>query len=273
MKPTTNQIQNKSGVSGTTLTDALNTVEAILTAGVGIGDMLKTVYDPNNNGIVDAAETAPWTGITDKPATYPPSSHSHTKGEVGLGNVDNTADADKPVSTATANALSNKQDTLVSGTNIKTVNGTSVLGSGDIVISGGGGVTDHGALTGLSDDDHTQYHTDARGDARYAQLSALANKQDTLVSGTNIKTINGTSVLGSGNISVTGTTPVIDSLSITYNGDGSVATTTEDGLVKTFAYNADGSINTISWPVGSLTRTETYSYTSGVLTGMTASEV
>lgn len=33
-----------------------------------------------------------------------------------------------------------------------------------------GGVTDHGALTGLGDDDHTQYHTDARGDARYSQL-------------------------------------------------------------------------------------------------------
>lgn len=31
----------------------------------------------------------------------------------------------------------------------------------------GGGVTDHGALTGLSDDDHTQYHNDTRGDARY----------------------------------------------------------------------------------------------------------
>lgn len=29
------------------------------------------------------------------------------------------------------------------------------------------GVTDHGALTGLSDDDHPQYHNDARGDARY----------------------------------------------------------------------------------------------------------
>ncbi len=27
---------------------------------------------------------------------------------------------------------------------------------------GGGGVTDHGALTGLSDDDHTQYHNDGR---------------------------------------------------------------------------------------------------------------
>lgn len=32
---------------------------------------------------------------------------------------------------------------------------------------GGGGVTDHGALTGLNDDDHPQYHNDTRGDARY----------------------------------------------------------------------------------------------------------
>ncbi len=30
-----------------------------------------------------------------------------------------------------------KQDTLVSGTNIKTINGNSVLGGGDIVISAG----------------------------------------------------------------------------------------------------------------------------------------
>lgn len=34
--------------------------------------------------------------------------------------------------------ISGKQDKLVSGTNIKTINGTSILGSGDIVISGGG---------------------------------------------------------------------------------------------------------------------------------------
>lgn len=40
------------------------------------------------------------------------------------------------------------------------------------VHSGGGGVTDHGALTGLGDDDHTQYHNDARGDARYQPLDA-----------------------------------------------------------------------------------------------------
>ena len=43
-----------------------------------------------------------------------------------------------------------------------------ISGSGG---GGGGGVTDHGALTGLDpDDDHPQYHNDARGDARYSQL-------------------------------------------------------------------------------------------------------
>lgn len=35
--------------------------------------------------------------------------------------------------------IDDKQDTLVSGTNIKTINGTSLLGSGNIDIQGGGG--------------------------------------------------------------------------------------------------------------------------------------
>jgi hypothetical protein len=64
------------------------------------------------------------------------------KGDVGLSNVDNTADADKPVSSATQTALNAKQDTLVSGTNIKTINDESILGSGNITISGGGGISD-----------------------------------------------------------------------------------------------------------------------------------
>ncbi len=57
------------------------------------------------------------------------------KATVGLSNVDNTSDADKPVSTATQTALNTKQDALVSGTNIKTINGESVLGAGDLAIS------------------------------------------------------------------------------------------------------------------------------------------
>lgn len=58
------------------------------------------------------------------------------KAAVNLANVDNTSDADKPISTATQVALNTKQNTLVSGTNIKTINGASVLGSGDLVVSG-----------------------------------------------------------------------------------------------------------------------------------------
>ena len=40
---------------------------------------------------------------------------------------------------STATALAGKQETLVSGTNIKTINNESILGSGNIVIQGGGG--------------------------------------------------------------------------------------------------------------------------------------
>jgi hypothetical protein len=63
--------------------------------------------------------------------------HTVTKSQVGLSNVDNTTDAGKPVSTAGQTALDLKQNTLVSGTSIKTINTTSLLGSGDITIAGG----------------------------------------------------------------------------------------------------------------------------------------
>lgn len=43
---------------------------------------------------------------------------------------------------------------------LPTINGVAMT-------TGGSGVSDHGALTGLSDDDHTQYHNNTRGDARY----------------------------------------------------------------------------------------------------------
>lgn len=50
-----------------------------------------------------------WTAhVTGKPATFPPSTHTHTKAQVGLDQVDNTADLDKPISTATQAALDGK---------------------------------------------------------------------------------------------------------------------------------------------------------------------
>ena len=76
---------------------------------------------------------------------------SQVKTDLALDNVDNTTDANKPISSATQTALNAKQATLVSGTNIKTINGTTLLGSGDLVISGGGGLTEYGvAVTGGS---------------------------------------------------------------------------------------------------------------------------
>ena len=48
---------------------------------------------------------------------------------------------------ATKTELSTKQDTLVSGTNIKTVNGISLLGEGDITVSGEGVVDLSGYYT------------------------------------------------------------------------------------------------------------------------------
>lgn len=151
-----------------------------------------------------------------------------TKSSIGLNNVDNTSDANKPVSSATQSALDAKQPILVSGTTIKTVNGTSLLGSGNIAIVGGSvawgeitGVlanqtdlqtalnlkansaslgtlaTQNGTFSGTSSGTNTG---DNATNSQYSGLAA--SKQDTLVSGTNIKTINGASVLGAGDLVV-----------------------------------------------------------------------
>ena len=51
--------------------------------------------------------TTSWNSITDKPSSFTPANHSHTKAEVGLGNVNNTADADKNVKYATTAGSAN----------------------------------------------------------------------------------------------------------------------------------------------------------------------
>ena len=61
------------------------------------------------------------------------------------------ADIDSSISTA----LTGYQEKLVSGTNIKTINGNSILGSGNLVISGGGGgggSAEWGEITGNIND-------------------------------------------------------------------------------------------------------------------------
>jgi hypothetical protein len=104
-------------------------------------------------------------------------------GSIAWGAITGTLSAQTDLQTA----LNAKQATLVSGTNIKTVNSTSLLGSGDVAV------------------------------------------QPTLVSGTNIKTINSTSLLGSGDIAISsgltvGTTAIASGTvgRILFEGTGNV---------------------------------------------------
>lgn len=45
--------------------------------GAGYGDMMKSTYDTNNNGVVDKADNVPWNGVTGKPNKFPPDFHTH----------------------------------------------------------------------------------------------------------------------------------------------------------------------------------------------------
>lgn len=164
-----------------------------------------------------------------------------------------------------------KQDALVSGTNIKTINNQSILGEGNISIEGGSSITVDSALSTTSENpvqnkvvtkalqtkanasDIPTKVSQLENDSKFATQTAVATglatkadkdsltslesditslqttvgnqdksiianaqaiqgKQDKLVSGTNIKTINNQSILGSGNISIEGggSTVVVD---------------------------------------------------------------
>ena len=104
--------------------------------------------------------------------------------------------------------LSTKQDVLVSGTNIKTINGTSLLGSGDITIEGGSGNVD---LT----DYYTKSETNALVNPKLSQVTLTQAEYDALQTKENnvlyvisdaedikFKTINGAQITGEGNIEV-----------------------------------------------------------------------
>ena len=59
-----------------------------------------------------------------------PTSHTHTKNEVGLGNVDNTSDANKPISTAVQTALDSKASAQSVAAKVTASGSTTTLWSG-----------------------------------------------------------------------------------------------------------------------------------------------
>ena len=167
----------------------------------------------------------------------------------GLATKEELADYQPIGDYATTTQLNSKQDTLVSGQNIKTINGQSVIGEGNIDITGGGTITVDSELSTVSEnpvqnkvitnalnekasktelsnvstskankaDVYTKQEIDNKFTNTQTQINQIStdtaatnaevqtlktDKQDTLVSGTNIKTINGQSLLGEGNIEI-----------------------------------------------------------------------
>ena len=133
---------------------------------------------------------------------------------------------------------------------------------------GGSGSTAWGGITGT-----LSSQTDLN--------SALAAKQATLVSGTTIKTINGASVLGSGNLVVTGASSfetVAKNLSavgatLSYSGGNLSSVAYSGGITKTLNYTGDKLTSVVlsgSTP-GGIALTKTLAYTGDDLTSITYS--
>lgn len=74
-----------SGTEAAGRVPAANGAGGIIWSNAGAGDMTTAVYDPDDDGKVTAAAAAdavPWSGVTGKPSTFPPSAHatSHASG-------------------------------------------------------------------------------------------------------------------------------------------------------------------------------------------------
>lgn len=111
-----NIVQNASGISinGETLQDASATQDGLMTK-----EMVATVNGKADKSYVDDIKTdidKELAKKVDKTVTVNGHALSEnvtvTKADVGLGNVDNTSDADKPISTATQTALDGKVSKL-----------------------------------------------------------------------------------------------------------------------------------------------------------------
>ena len=124
--------------------------EASIIEIVGVDEVVRRAVDLINkelpgggggSGSYDDTEVKAHMGSTDNP-------HNVTKGQVGLDNVDNTSDANKPVSTAMQSALNNKADKSQVLTNVPAnakftdttyIAGTGINITGEVISATGGG--------------------------------------------------------------------------------------------------------------------------------------
>lgn len=129
----TQTTQGAVPATGTPIGKVLSDSLAWITA--GIGNMLKS---ENLSGLLDYAVARTNLGLsTTMNQTDSSDKRFMTNAQqVVLGNTSGTNTGDNATNTQYSGLATIKQDALVSGTNIKTINGSSVLGSGDLVVSG-----------------------------------------------------------------------------------------------------------------------------------------
>lgn len=178
-------LEMELGNLSTTLSDALGISATASSGGSGGGGGIQSVVvTPSLSAGTKVADIDVDGATATLYAPTPPSASSSTP------LMDGTASAGSGTTYARGNHVhptdTSRQATLVSGTNIKTVNNTSLLGSGNIAVQ-------PTLVSGTNI--KTVNNTSLLGSGNVAV-------QPTLVSGTNIKTINGTSLLGSGDITI-----------------------------------------------------------------------
>ena len=152
------------------------------------------------------ADSVDWANVTSKPETFKPEAHQHVTADVTDLQDKLDAKADK-----TAIADMATQTWVTSQGYLTSHQDISNLATKQEVTEGLAGKQDKGDYALKSElPDISELATKAEL-ASKADASALASKQDTLVSGTNIKTINGETILGSGDIEVEGEpTAIVD---------------------------------------------------------------
>jgi hypothetical protein len=132
--------------------------------------------------------------------------------------------------------LAAKQATLVSGTNIKTVNGNSLLGSGDLAIAGGSGGTAPDATTTAKG--VVQLAGDLAGTAAAPTVPGLAGKFNTTggtISGDTVISGN----LSANNLTATGTSTTAGTL---------LVANAVSGANKAYRFRTNGT--NLDWEVG-----------------------
>lgn len=185
-KPTIPTAVTESTVSGWGFTKNTGTITGVAINGTAINANEGTVYIPNaSTGSYGATKLNSSTNST------------------------STAEAATPSAVKAAYDLANgKQDKLTSGTNIKTINGQSLLGSGNITIEGGSGGSGGNYVEKevLGETVVANIQGFNTGNMVYGLPDTVVHgdADDYLVSAGTLKTINGQSLIGEGDIEISG---------------------------------------------------------------------